>query len=417
MSLDVLGKRLVRSVLATGTFDLPNLGLSVDDLEGEARLAASYILKHLETYGSLPDEETLTENVAISFTKEPENVQYVSDKFKEEKAAVKLEEDLKGIARSLRDVGPEYAVQLLRQAAEREYSFKENHSILKFVEGGEERYQKYLHSKQHKIKGIPFPWETLTKATLGMLPAEFTVFMAPSNTGKSWVSCILASNCLELDCKVLLVTMEMSGEAFERRLDSIYYKIPFHDIRTNDVDVFTEQRWHEQIKEPKKGEILILDENTIQHVDQVYAAVVRERPDVVIVDGGYRFQARKRHSANWESGAEVVNEIQSSCQKTKIPWIVTTQQNLETKKTMSSKHSASTVRYNKEWFLAPHNLISLEQSDEDRDLLKQLHMRILKLREADRADIRTEFVVNWDFEFSNYSEITEPGSIELEVEY
>lgn len=417
MALDILGKRLVRSLLASKSFDLSAHGLTLSDLDGEAAIAASYILNHLETYGELPDEETVIENVDISFTKEPENISYLVDKIKEEKAAIQLEEDLKMIAKALRDAGPEYAIQLLKQSAEKEYKHGGKDSSRQFVAGGEERFQNYLHNKHNKIKGIPFPWETLTKATLGMLPSEFTVFMAPSNTGKSWVSCIVAAHCLKLGYKVLLVTMEMSGEAFERRLDSIYYKIPFHDLRTSDVDIFTEQRWYEQIKEPKEGEIIVLDENSVQHVDQVYNAVVKERPDVVIIDGGYRFQARKRHSSNWESGAEVVNEIQSSCQKTKIPWIVTTQQNLETKKTMSSKHSASTVRYNKEWFLAPHTLVSLEQSDEDRDLLKQLHMRILKLREADRADIRTEFVVQWDFEFSDYSEIFEPEAIELEVEY
>jgi replicative DNA helicase len=417
MALDILGKRLVRSLLATGSFDLAHHGLTITDLEGDAHVAASYILQHLDKYGQLPDESTVMENVQISFTKEPENIQYLVDKIKQEKAAVQLEVDLKSIARALRDAGPEYASQLLKQAADKDYQFDGDSGALKFVEGGEERYQNYLHNKHNKIKGIPFPWETLTKATLGMLPSEFTVFMAPSNTGKSWVSCIVAAHCLKLGYKVLLVTMEMSGEAFERRLDSIYYKIPFHDLRTNDVDVFTEQRWHEQINEPKEGEIVIFDENSIQYVDQVYNLAIRERPDIVIIDGGYRFQNRKRHSSNWESGAEIVNEIQSSCQKTKLPWVVTTQQNLETKKTMSSKHSASTVRYNKEWFLAPHNLISLEQSDEDRDLLRQLHMRILKLREADRPDIKNQFTCNWDFEFCNYEEILELDSVQLEVEY
>jgi replicative DNA helicase len=417
MSLEILGKRLVRSLLATNTFDLSKYGLNVNDLDGEAQSAAKFILSHLENYGVLPDEEVVTENIDIAFTKEPENVQYLVDKIKEERTALLIEEDLKAIAKALRDLGPEHAASLLRQAAGKDYKAKENNSLLRFVEDGEQRYENYLHSKHHKIKGIPFPWETLTKATLGMLPGELTVFMAPSNTGKSWVSCIVSSHALSLGYKILLITMEMSGESFERRLDSAYYKIPFHDLRTSDVDIFTEQRWREQILEPKEGEILLLDENSIQYVDQVYDTVLREKPDLVIIDGGYRFQSRRRHSSNWESGAEVVNEIQSSCQKTKIPWVVTTQQNIETKKTMSSKHNASTVRYNKEWFLAPHNLISLEQSDEDRDLLKQLHMRILKLREADRGDIKTEFVVNWDFDSILFTEIEDESQPEYEVEY
>lgn len=417
MSLEILGKRLVRSLLASDTFDLAQHGLNVNDLDGEAQSAAKYITKHLEQYGTLPDEEILLENTGITFTKEPENVNYLVDKIKEEQTAIRLEEDLKNIAKALRDFGPETAAGMLRQAAGKDYKHKDNAALLKFVEGGEERFENYLHNKHNKIKGIPFPWETLTKATLGMLPGELTVFMAPSNTGKSWVSCITSAHALSLGYKVLLVTMEMSGEAFERRLDSVYYKIPFHDLRTSDVDIFTEQRWREQILEPKEGEILLLDENTIQYVDQVYDMVLREKPDMVIIDGGYRFQSRKRHSSNWESGAEVVNDIQSSCQKTKIPWIVTTQQNIEAKKTMSSKHSASTVRYNKEWFLAPHNLISLEQSDEDRELLKQLHMRILKLREADRGDIKTEFVVNWDFDDILFTEIEEESQPEYDVEY
>jgi KaiC/GvpD/RAD55 family RecA-like ATPase len=417
MESDNLGKRLVRSLLNTGEFDPGKYGVSLSDLSNDAFEAANFIISFKNEYGSLPTEDQIAENVSIEFTKEPENPQYVADLILKRKAEFELEYDLKRAARLLRDEGPGEADKFLKSLLGKEY-LKSKHSehLEFFVSGWEERYERYLKNKKQPVKGIPFPWETLNKACMGLLPGEMSVFVAPSGTGKSWTSCIVASNSLRLGHKVMLVTMEMSSSRIAGRVDCVHYGLAYSDVRQNDIEVFNEIRWKSSLEEEKKGEILILDNTNIQYVEDILKYQASFKPDVIIIDGGYILKSRINGN-NWEQSADVIKALQEHCQKTKIPWMVTTQQNLPDKKIMTSQQKASTVRYGKEWWLVSDVMVELSQNQDQRDFLREVSFNILKIREADGSDIKTEFKAEWDFDMARFGELPEDFEYDLEVEY
>lgn len=417
MESDNLGKRLIRSLIHAGEFNLSKYGLDFHDLSFDAHAAALFIDKFQREYDKLPTEEQIIENVSIEFTKEPEDPKYVADLIVRRKAEFELENDLKKAARILRDDGPKEADTFLKSISAKTY-FKESDKdkLEYFVAGGLERYERYLEKKSQPVKGIPFPWETLNKACMGLLAGEMSVFIAQSNTGKSWGSCIVASHGLKLGHRVLLVTMEMSAERIAGRLDCVHYGIPYSDVRQNDIEVFNEIRWRSNLDAPQEGEILILDNENVQYVEDIVAYCASFKPDLVIIDGGYIIKSRV-NGTNWEQTSDVIKSLQEHCQKTKIPWMITTQQNPPDKKVMTSQQKAATVRYGKEWWLVSDVMVEMSQTQDQRDFLREVSFNIIKLREADKSDIKTEFRAEWDFDMARFGELPEDFEYELEVDY
>ena len=143
------------------------------------------------------------------------------------------------------------------------------------------------------------------------------------NTGKTWMSCIIADHALSLGKKVLFVTMEMSGPRIMRRLDAIRYKLPFGDLRDGELELFTVDRWKAEAAAGGRGDILVADKKMVQKVGDIVSLVNEHRPDFVVVDGGYRLEGKGRGS--WDKVVDVVNGLQIAAEITDIPWLVTSQ--------------------------------------------------------------------------------------------
>jgi DnaB-like helicase C terminal domain len=411
-----IGKRLLRSLLAESTWDYSKYGVSLTDF-GEAFEAACFVENFRSEHGILPTEEQVLENCPLDFTKPPEPVKYVADIILRQKANFELEEGLKRAAKYLRDADLEDAIKLIKEMADKEYFPVESENSQKFIEDGEIRFQEYLDNKNKDFSGIPWPWPTLTAATHGMLPAELSVFIAPPAGSKSWSAIVVASECLRAGKTVLLVTMEMPAKAFAARLDCAYYKIPFRDIRQNDLDYFTEKRWKNSIEYPEtSGEIHLYDYNTVTYVTDLSDLVGKVKPDLVIVDGGYLVKSIHGKGGSWEDTSKAILELQEACKKSNLPWMVTTQQNLPEKKTMTSNERANKVRYGKEWFITANNMVELSQTQEQRDFTKDITMRLLKCREFDNREVRMEWNCIWDNEFAKFDEIPPDQEIEFQVD-
>lgn len=408
---DPVAKRLVRSELATGQFDLTRHGLDLDWFDPHIRSVADWIIQFKTQYGRLPTEDQVVEATKIEWTKEVEPVEYVAGVYVENRARFELDEGLRRAAKTLVNAGPYDAQRVLSELAGKQWRVTKSEGRA-FVADGQSRYDRYLRRKTSPdSRGIPFPWPTLTEALIGAINGEFTLFMAPQSTGKSWSSCVVAANALTEGKRVLLITMEMLVEAFENRLDCVYYKIPFRDIRTADMDIFVEERWVSALAQPRDGEIFIYDERQVQHVDQIERLIDQHKPDLVVVDGGYRLKPRGR-GQSWEVAANVVNDIQSACKVSNLPWVVTTQQNPPAGKRLNDVQLADSVRYAKEWVLCPENVVVMSQTQEQREFLREVNFRVVKMRETDRTGVNMEFKANWDLEFCDFSEIVEAVTID-----
>jgi hypothetical protein len=242
-----------------------------------------------------------------------------------------------------------------------------------------------------------------------------------SNTGKSWLLCACANDAEVTHKKrVLFGTLEMSAGRIARRLDCLRYKIPFGEMRNGEIDSITESVWKEKLEklgvEESSSDILIADKKLIKTVYDVMALVQQNKPDIVFIDGGYRFAAQ-RSGSDWEKQVETVRALQICAEESNIPWVVTTQfgDSNETgkEKKRGKKVRAWNTRYGKEWFIDPDVLIGMYQDDDTR-LIKQMEIHPLKVRDADEA--YEEFNINWDMNKMDFTQIGSEEGFSLKEE-
>jgi len=226
-------------------------------------------------------------------------------------------------------------------------------------------------------------------------------------THNTWACCLFADHALAQGKRVLFVSMEMSTVRIERRVDAMHYKIPFGDLRDTEIDLFRELRWKQELADniAGRGDIIYADKQLVRYVSDVNALVLEHEPDLVVVDGGYRFTSRQG-KGDWESSKQVVNDLQTTAESTDRPWIVTTQQGEVQQKTrMDSQERAFKVKYAKEWVINPDIVIEMQCNDDLR-LLKAMEWRLLKDRDAKDDQKREPFQTWWDLTDMRFEQLT-----------
>jgi hypothetical protein len=414
--MDALGKRLVRSWIDAedaGASAFSEHGLTDVDIYSEARVALAWVREYVEKSGKWPTPSMVQENLAIELPEDADDLNYVCDLVRKRKLAKFLESKLKEAAELLESRDPDTALVLASKIVS-EAPDRKNSGLLSYRASGPERVAHYEEVRDSPgLVGVATPWPSLNSAVQCFVNGEFIVVTAMQNTGKTWALCVMADHALKLGKKVLLVSLEMAGDRIQRRLDAIRYKIPFKHIRNATMPEDVEEVWRSRIKEDVDGDgdILVADKQSVSHVHDVLALVKQHKPDIVFIDGGYRFapkpQGGRGPASQWAGTVEIVTDLQLAAEVSAVPWVVTTQQGdaNETGKAKKKGHkmSAWNVRYGKEWVINPDVVIGLYQ-DEDMRMVKMMDIGVLKMREATGED-SGEFKIKWDHTRMEFEEL------------
>jgi hypothetical protein len=199
----------------------------------------------------------------------------------------------------------------------------------------------------------------------------------------------------------------MSNFRIGRRLDAVLYKLHFGKLRDCDLDAEVEEEWEAAVKldTDSEGDVLLADKSLVRRVADVTALVMDYKPDIVFIDGGYRFAGSGKSA--WESTVSIVNELQASAESSKIPWVVSTQQGdaneTGAERKRGVKIKAWGVRYGKEWVINPDVVIGLYQN-EDLRLINTMEIHILKVRDASGDTYRNHFNIDWNTSKMSFDE-------------
>lgn len=225
-------------------------------------------------------------------------------------------------------------------------------------------------------------------------------------THNTWLSCIVANECLNDNKKVLFVTMEMATPRIFRRMDALRNKVSFGKMRNSALTDDDIKAWEASVgNEASTGDIIVVDKRQVRTPQDVYLLARKHNPRIVIVDGSYRFESTTKGRAQWEDAAKIATDLQLYAESTNIPWLVTSQLNVIGDK--SGKIQMSDARYSKEFGICADVVCALSQAPEDR-LLKKMRIHLLKVRDHDSESSTEEVYVNWDlvsFNFSQHSPI------------
>lgn len=259
---------------------------------------------------------------------------------------------------------------------------------------------------------LPTLWPTLDKETQGLVDGSLNVVVAPANTGKSWMTCLLANHYLKLGHKVLLITLEMSSRRILTRLDSLKYRLPFGGLRDCTLPTTAEVAWAEEAKKDTTGlvgDIIVADKMTVRTVFDAFQLVQAHTPRVVLIDGGYRFEGANSKVSAWESSKQIVGDLQLYSETSNVPWVVTTQYELDApggKGVKVGEHPMrmAGVKYAKEWVINPDVVVGMYQSEFDRASLKML-LVLLKSRDHSGESGLSSVAINWDLTNSIFTEL------------
>lgn len=410
--MDGLGRKLIRSLVAEKTFaPLTEARISEADIFDEAREAYDWVVKYvLDNLGDWPTAEMVEENIldcALDDVARP--LKYEADLVRKRRLGNDITSGVKDAAKAIDARDPDSALKILTQTALDLQPLSTAARVASFVETGPTRLKEYEEAKSHGgLLGIPTKWDKLNTSIQGWVNGTLNVVAAMQNTGKTWWACIDAAHALGIGYRPLFVTLEMAERRIARRLDAIRYTIPFGKLRNCELDPHDEIAWSKALKDAARAysatapDIKIADKKIVRTVPDCVALVQEYRPDIIYIDGGYRFEPAGKAFGGWADTKDIVNDLQVSAEKTNIPWVVTTQlgDSSETgaaKKRKDGKRlRAWNVRYGKEWVINPDNVIGLYQDDELRRW-NRMENHILKIRDAGDSAY-DEFLIRWDRE-------------------
>lgn len=421
--IDVLGTRLVAAMLKEQTLEpLIERGITVADLSGDAVKVFEFVNSYLREYSGWPEALTVQEATAVILPESTEVLAYVAEQVRKRSLSKSLEEGVKGAISKIESRDPDEALRLLSSVGRDLRPKTISSKVVSFRESGPLRLDEYDKVKSiDGLIGINTPWKRLDKDIQGWVNGTLNVITAMSNTGKSWACCIIADMAMNLGKKVLFVTMEMATSRMQRRLDAIRYKIPFGVFRDCELDATAESLWKESVLKDVAGpgDILFADKQIVRTVGDVSFLVYDYEPDLVIIDGGYRFQSTKNWNSNlWANTVEIVNDLQVTAERTKVPWVVTTQQGDShedgKEKKANTKMRAWGVRYGKEWLINPDVVLGM-YADEDLRLTKRMELHELKIRDHAGESNPSKFLINWCLTTMDFSQVVDESDFGTDI--
>lgn len=256
------------------------------------------------------------------------------------------------------------------------------------------RVAKYVGQDRFGImKGIPYPFPALDSYMHGIQKHEVVTISGWSGLGKSYLGLLMCFHAYMNNKTPLIISLEMSADAINRRLDVMATKISHTAMRKVALGKEDVIKWSDVAERVEKGrkehDIIILDSLNHCTADRVYAETIRYKPDLVMIDyislmdGPNGFKG-----ANWEKLTEISRRLKSQAQGLQTPIISIAQTN---RSGAVEGARDSNLAYSNAMLQDSDVLFGLH-SDDGMKKNKKMELRLLKNRDGDIRD----FELFWD---------------------
>lgn len=425
MDLDAVA--LGFAVVSTESYKgLVGRGLNAAMLAGRARDAWQFIQQHIEQYGSIPTAGVVVDRTGAKVDPPPEGVppEYLVDLLHERSIGWTLRDGLRSAAEALNRGDQDAAVAAAIELAEAIRLKRADQTQLRpLSETIAEVLQLYERTKQG-LTGIPLPWPTMHRMTLGLWPGTLTFFVARPGVGKTWVAVVTAYHAWRNGYRVLVVSPEISRVEFVERMLALHARVPYGDLVAARLGSFNEPALHRAAAEMASIDGLhVLDDESQMDFDGVERSIEASKPQLVVVDSLYmlrtarRSRQPKRHwpdhaSSRYERILFLVDWLRSLSRRFQLPIVGLSQMARTTGKL--SKDAADQIKHGHgtgglEDMVAmsdtilqdAHNIFALYQ-DHDMRLDKLMLYVPLKVRRQAAMD---RISTRWDLETMDFSEV------------
>ncbi len=202
----------------------------------------------------------------------------------------------------------------------------------------------YLAAKEGVIYGLPWPWEPLTRDTMGKRKGKFILFYGRMKSMKTWIML----HCAEYDYSVnnarVLIWARENSEIVER-LAALLCKVDYQLFKRGELPPRIEKRMLDTLDALEKqgslrkvgkdgefenGEILLLvGRNAPRFLEGLSAEVEAFSPDVVYLDSYYKMRSANsdRIVKRWERVTALAEDVQEAAEMWQVPVIAVAQAN------------------------------------------------------------------------------------------
>lgn len=146
------------------------------------------------------------------------------------------------------------------------------------------------------LLGLPSPWPSLDKASLGLQKGELHVIFAKRKVGKS--NCALAwfehiwRNALAPGENLLIVSMEMPPWQINQRIFATRNKLDYALFRAGKLPPPDKERffkWCEEMKKPDNNspQIIVVGSDIVRETSDILTLAAQYNPKAILVDGFY----------------------------------------------------------------------------------------------------------------------------------
>jgi replicative DNA helicase len=209
--------------------------------------------------------------------------------------------------------------------------------------------EQYRNAETGAILGIPWPWECLTKDTLGKTPGEFTIFYGRIKSMKTWVLLYCAvHDFLENNCRVLIWSKEMSREKMAMRVGSLLAGVDYqmfkkgllppklkdHALAVLDSLSYKVKTVEEMEAEANKGcrdLMLSCGHDAPRNLSDLRTLIEKFQPHVLYLDSFYHLNPNddrtEKMNERWKRVSAIGEDVKGFASEMKIPIVAVHQAN------------------------------------------------------------------------------------------
>lgn len=380
-------------------------GISPEYLNGDAKAAYSYVIKHVSQYGEMPTADVLFGKLGIALDDPDGKLAFWTDEVANRRLYQVMNGGLKDIANKLEGDGdPLGAFELMETLLRKLRDDNLGSSKVRHVSSALDEAVDFYRRVKAGETGILTPWATINDATLGFWPQDLVLIVARLGVGKTWMALLLAWHAwFVLGKKVLFGTTEVAQVSVGLRFIALHNKLSYKELRHGKLSVFHEEKMVQSIEDLKKVEGFWIVGGDFDFRPETFDAAIEEvQPDLVILDGAYLL--KMEGSNRTEQAANAFNELKRIAKRRKVAMVATTQFNREVKQNAMASVKVESIGLTDVAGWNADQAFALIQTDDMR-ADKRVMIKPLKLREGTCDSVE----VRWDLDAMDFRELPKGG--------
>lgn len=278
-----------------------------------------------------------------------------------------------------------------------------------YLEDFAKRFQYYTNPESR----LPFPLKALNELSNQGLPKKtLNALLASTNTGKSAMMCFLAGEWLKQGKNVLYISLEMSEETVQERIDANLLNVKTDDLKKEDLDWGWFEGKVSSLKKKTLGKLIVKEYPTSSAHAGHFRNLLRElkqkkkfKPDIVFVDY-INICASSRYKSmsgvnSYSYIKAIAEELRGLACEFDVPFFTATQVNREGANSQSPDMTATSDSFglpmSLDWFVAI-------VTNEDLMEMNRQMLILLKTRYGNKQNKKSQ-LVGIDFDYMRYFDV------------